>query len=88
MILWLVATRLAHVPMLCGLQVFVMNQHWGDAYFHFVVENLARITFMLDILRAHTDIKVTLRFQNASSRIVSTPFPSGKPSVAVFYMQC
>lgn len=40
------------------LQVFVMNQHWGDAYFHFVVENLARITFTLDILRENLDIKV------------------------------
>lgn len=45
-----------------------MAQHWGDAYFHFVVENLARITFMLDVLRSNTDIKVTPLFKNTSRR--------------------
>lgn len=37
-----------------------MAQHWGEAYYHFVVEALPRITVMLDILQENVDIKVPL----------------------------
>lgn len=35
-----------------------MAQRWGDEYFHFLTEALARITLMLDIVRDDSDIKV------------------------------
>lgn len=35
-----------------------MAQHWGEAYYHFVVEALPRITVMLDVLQENVDIKV------------------------------
>ncbi|CBJ29237.1 conserved unknown protein [Ectocarpus siliculosus] len=38
-------------------KVFVITQRWGNEYFHFLVENLPRITPMLDILRENLDIK-------------------------------
>lgn len=43
-----------------SLQVFVINQHWGQGFFHFLVENLPRIMIMLDVLRTNTDIKVEI----------------------------
>ncbi|CAM9450994.1 unnamed protein product, partial [Ectocarpus sp. 4 AP-2014] len=41
-------------------KVFVMTQRWGNEYFHFLVENLPRITPMLDVLRENLDIKIAV----------------------------
>ncbi|CAN0467220.1 unnamed protein product, partial [Ectocarpus sp. 12 AP-2014] len=41
-------------------KVFVMTQRWGNEYFHFLVENLPRITPMLDILWENLDIKIAV----------------------------
>lgn len=40
-------------------QVVVLTQHYGDAYYHFLVENMSRLTVVLDILLENPDIKVT-----------------------------
>lgn len=40
------------------LQVVVLTQRYGQAYYHFLVENLSRITVVLDILLENPDIKV------------------------------
>lgn len=70
-------SQFGYVPCapMCCMQVFVMTQHWGDGYFHFVVENLPRITLMLDVLRANADIKVPLLFNNLVSAVPAL-FPS------------
>ncbi|CAM9867121.1 unnamed protein product [Pylaiella littoralis] len=41
-------------------KVFVMTQYWGDGYFHFLIEDLPRITLMLDILREDLDIGIAV----------------------------
>ncbi|CAM9948611.1 unnamed protein product [Scytosiphon promiscuus] len=41
-------------------KVFIIAQHWGDGYFHFLAEDLPRVTPMLDILRENPDIKVVV----------------------------
>ena len=40
------------------LQVFVMANHWGDGYYHFLLESLPRILTMQDVLLEQPDIKV------------------------------
>ncbi|CAM9126955.1 unnamed protein product [Ectocarpus sp. 4 AP-2014] len=45
-------------------KVFVIAQHWGDGYFHFLIESLPRITVMLDILRGNPDIKIAVHAPN------------------------
>ena len=35
-----------------------MAHHWGETYFHFLIESLPRIGVMLDILRVNVDVKV------------------------------
>jgi len=45
---------------LCTFQVAVLAAHWGDGYYHFVVEGLPRIMVVLDVLLEHRDIKVRL----------------------------
>lgn len=46
---------------LCGSlpQVVVLTQRYGQAFYHFLVENLSRITVVLDVLLENPDIKVT-----------------------------
>lgn len=39
-------------------QVVVLTQEYGLAYYHLLVENLSRITIVLDILLENPDIKV------------------------------
>lgn len=39
-------------------QVAVLASHWGDGYYHFVMEGLPRIMPVLDVLLEHEDIKV------------------------------
>lgn len=39
-------------------QVMVLTQEYGQAYYHFVVDNLSRITVLLDVLLENPDIKV------------------------------
>ncbi|CBN76523.1 conserved unknown protein [Ectocarpus siliculosus] len=41
-------------------KVFVITQHWGDAYFHFLSECLPRVTLMLDVLLANSEIKIAV----------------------------
>ncbi|CAM9189656.1 unnamed protein product, partial [Ectocarpus sp. 8 AP-2014] len=41
-------------------KVFVITQHWGDAYFHFLSECLPRVTLMLDVLLANPEIKIAV----------------------------
>lgn len=52
----------AFVPIvrLCIFQVAVLAAHWGDGYYHFVMEGLPRIMFVLDVLLENRDIKVRL----------------------------
>lgn len=56
------AVQLPVVPESCAFaeyaKVFVLTQHWGGGYFHFLIECLPRITLMLDVLLEHEDIKV------------------------------
>lgn len=43
----------------CALsQVVVLTQEYGQAYYHFLVDNLPRITVLLDVLLENPDIKV------------------------------
>lgn len=37
----------------------MLTQHYGDAYYHFVVENMSRLTVVLDVLLENPDIKVS-----------------------------
>lgn len=39
-------------------QVVVLTQHFGDAYYHFLVENMSRLTVVLDVILENPDIKV------------------------------
>ena len=39
-------------------QVVVLAAHWGDCYYHFIIEGLPRIMPVLDVLLEHQDIKV------------------------------
>lgn len=39
-------------------QVVVLTQEFGQAYYHFLVDNLPRITVLLDVLIENKDIKV------------------------------
>lgn len=39
-------------------QVVVLTQNYGFAYYHFLVENMSRLTVVLDILLENPDIKV------------------------------
>eukprot|EP00752_Nemacystus_decipiens_P013073 g11562.t1 len=41
-------------------KVVVLTQHFGDAYYHFVVENMSRLTVVLDVLLENPDIKVAV----------------------------
>lgn len=45
-------------------KVFVITQHWGKAYYHFLSECLPRLTLMLDVLLEHTDIMVRLAYDD------------------------
>ncbi|CAM9436075.1 unnamed protein product, partial [Hapterophycus canaliculatus] len=49
-------------------KVFVIAQHWGDGYFHFLVEDLPRITLMLDILRENPGIKIAVHAPAAAKK--------------------
>ncbi|CAM9726147.1 unnamed protein product, partial [Hapterophycus canaliculatus] len=42
------------------VQVYVITQHWGDAYSHFLSECLPRVTLMLDALLANPSIKIAM----------------------------
>ncbi len=50
---------------LCGPlpQVVVLTQQWGKEYYHILVENLSRITVVLDFLLENPDIKVSPVFR-------------------------
>lgn len=39
-------------------QVVVLTQNYGHAYYHFLVENLSRLTVVLDVILENPDIKV------------------------------
>ena len=39
-------------------EVFVLSQHWGKTFFHFLIENLTRISAYLSFLTRHPDIKI------------------------------
>eukprot|EP00903_Cladosiphon_okamuranus_P010124 g9587.t1 len=41
-------------------KVVVLTQHFGDAYYHFLVENMSRLTVVLDVLLENPDIKVAV----------------------------
>ncbi|CAN0080944.1 unnamed protein product [Pylaiella littoralis] len=41
-------------------KVFVIAQNWGHSYFHFLIEDLPRITLMLDVLRENLDIGIAV----------------------------
>ncbi|CAM9847789.1 unnamed protein product [Ectocarpus sp. 4 AP-2014] len=41
-------------------KVYVITQHWGDFYFHFLSECLPRVTLMLDVLLANPEIKIAV----------------------------
>lgn len=56
--LWNVLNELRLPAVRSILQVFVIAQNWGHSYFHFLIEDLPRITLMLDVLRENLDIGV------------------------------
>ena len=45
-------------------EVFVIGQYWGNAFFHFVNENLPRLIFALHFLQRNKDVKVFVDDKN------------------------